>query len=116
MNDTNQTEDHNHQLEVKSLWNRSFILLILVSLITAMSFNMVYVIISKYALEVTPSLTIAGVIAGIFSIAALIIRPIAGVTADTMNKKKIMYHRKLVNYDCIVWLYIFIQCTYLVFL
>ncbi|BAM46656.1 MFS transporter [Amphibacillus xylanus] len=89
MNDTNQTEDHNHQLEVKSLWNRSFILLILVSLITAMSFNMVYVIISKYALEVTPSLTIAGVIAGIFSIAALIIRPIAGVTADTMNKKRL---------------------------
>ncbi|NMA90358.1 MAG: MFS transporter [Amphibacillus sp.] len=89
MNDTNQTEDHNHQLEVKSLWNRSFILLILVSLITAMSFNMVYVIISKYALEVTPSLTIAGVIAGIFSIAALIIRPIAGATADTMNKKRL---------------------------
>ena len=50
---------------------------------------MVYVIISKYALEVTPSLTIAGVIAGIFSIAALIIRPIAGVTADTMNKKRL---------------------------
>lgn len=82
MDESNQTEDG-----VKSLWNKSFILLILVSLITAMSFNMVYVVISKYALEVTTSLTIAGVIAGIFSIAALMIRPIAGVTADSVNKK-----------------------------
>lgn len=82
MNVPKQTED-----AMKSLWNQSFILLIIVSLITAMSFNMVYVIISKYALEVTTSLTIAGVIAGIFSISALIIRPIAGVTADTVNKK-----------------------------
>lgn len=82
MDEPNQTIDG-----VKSLWNKSFILLILVSLITAMSFNMVYVVISKYALEVTSSLTIAGVIAGIFSIAALMIRPIAGITADSVNKK-----------------------------
>lgn len=82
MDEPNQTVDG-----VKSLWNKSFILLILVSLITAMSFNMVYVVISKYALEVTSSLTIAGVIAGIFSIAALMIRPIAGITADSVNKK-----------------------------
>ena len=82
MDEPNKTEDG-----VKSLWNKSFILLILVSLITAMSFNMVYVVVSKYALEVTTSLTIAGVIAGIFSIAALMIRPIAGVTADSVNKK-----------------------------
>jgi Arabinose efflux permease len=72
---------------VKPLWNASFIFLILVSLITAMGFNMVYVIISKYALGVTASLTIAGVISGIFSIAALVIRPFAGMTADTVNKK-----------------------------
>ena len=82
-----KTEEYQNEEVEDSLWNKSFILLIIVSLITAMSFNMVYVVISKYALEVTSSLTIAGVIAGIFSIAALIIRPIAGVTADTVNKK-----------------------------
>ncbi len=72
---------------VTKLLNGPFILLIIVSFITAMSFNMVYVTISKYALEVTPSLTIAGIIAGVFSISALLIRPIAGVTADSVNKK-----------------------------
>lgn len=73
--------------DAKSLWNASFIFLILVSLITAMGFNMVYVIISKYAMGITASLTIAGVISGIFSIAALVIRPFAGMTVDNVNKK-----------------------------
>jgi MFS family permease len=72
---------------VKSLWNTSYLLLILVSLITAMGFNMVYVIISKYAMGITASLTIAGVASGIFSIAALVIRPFAGMTVDKFNKK-----------------------------
>ncbi len=74
---------------VKSLWNASFLFLILISLFTAMGFNMVYVIISKYAMGFTSSLTIAGVISGIFSIAALIIRPFAGLTVDSVNKKSL---------------------------
>ncbi|MBU9719900.1 MULTISPECIES: MFS transporter [Bacillaceae] len=72
---------------VKSLWNTPFIFLVLISFITAMSFNMIYVIISKYAMGVTSSLTIAGFVAGVFSIAALIIRPFAGMTVDMVNKK-----------------------------
>lgn len=74
---------------VKSLWNKSFILLMLVSFITAMGFNMIYIIISKYAMGITTSLTIAGIIAGSFSIAALIIRPFAGMTVDRVNKKSL---------------------------
>lgn len=89
MNDKKEGIEPDNDDGVTSIWNKSFILLILVSLITAMSFNMVYVVISKYALEVTSSLSIAGVIAGTFSIAALIIRPFAGATADTVNKKKL---------------------------
>lgn len=89
MNDKKEGIEPDNDDGVRSIWNKSFILLILVSLITAMSFNMVYVVISKYALEVTSSLSIAGVIAGTFSIAALIIRPFAGATADTVNKKKL---------------------------
>lgn len=79
---TNQFEDG-----VKSLWNTAFLLLMLISLITAMGFNMVYVIISKYAMGMTNSLAIAGVISGIFSIAALMIRPFSGVIVDRLNKK-----------------------------
>src|SRR5690554_2873747 len=61
----------------------------LVSLITNMGFNMVYVIISKYALRISDSLSIAGIIAGMFSISALVVRPLAGVTVDRVNKKQL---------------------------
>lgn len=71
----------------KKLWNISFIFLIVVSLITAMGFNMVYVMISKYAMEITDSLVVAGVISGIFSIAALVMRPFSGAFVDSFNKK-----------------------------
>ena len=74
---------------VRSLWNTSFVFLMLVSFITAMGFNMVYIIVSKYAMQITSSLTIAGVVSGIFSIAALVIRPFAGMTVDTVNKKSL---------------------------
>lgn len=73
----------------KSLWNRSYIYLMLVSLITNMGFNMVYVIISKYVLRISDSLSIAGIIAGMFSISALVVRPLAGVTVDRVNKKQL---------------------------
>jgi MFS family permease len=87
MRPKNIKEEDKIEQGVKSLWNTSFIFLILVSLITAMAFSMVYVIISKYAMGITSSLTTAGVISGIFSIAALLTRPFAGMTADNVNKK-----------------------------
>ncbi len=82
-----KTNDQDNQNNKNTLWNKSFIFLVLISFITAMGFNMVYTIISKYAMEMQDSLAIAGVISGIFSIAALVVRPFAGMTVDTFNKK-----------------------------
>ena len=72
---------------VERLWNKGFIFLILVSLLTSMGFNMVYVMISNYAMVINKSLAVAGLISGIFSISALLVRPIAGVSVDFFNKK-----------------------------
>lgn len=72
---------------VEKLWNKGFIFLLLVSLLTSMSFNMVYVMISNYAMVINKSLAVAGLISGIFSISALLVRPIAGMTVDFFNKK-----------------------------
>lgn len=69
------------------LWNGPYVFLIMISLITAMGFNMVYIMISKYSMQITASLTVAGMISGIFSIAALVMRPFAGLTVDIFNKK-----------------------------
>ncbi|HEX2946348.1 MAG TPA: MFS transporter [Clostridia bacterium] len=79
----------NRQVNANKLWTKSFIFLIMVSFITAMGFNMIYTTISKYAMDIMNSLTVAGVVSGIFSVAALVVRPIAGVTADRFNKKKL---------------------------
>jgi MFS family permease len=74
---------------VNALWNKSYIFLFMISILTSMGFNMVYVMISNYAMEINNSLAIAGVIAGIFSIAALVVRPFAGMSVDIFNKKNL---------------------------
>jgi predicted MFS family arabinose efflux permease len=72
------------------LWNKNYIILILVNIFFAFSFNMVSTILSKYLVQLGMALTATGVVLGIFSITALIIRPISGVAADRLNKKNIL--------------------------
>jgi Arabinose efflux permease len=72
----------------ETLLNRDFILLIVISLITSFGYNMVSTLVSSYAIELGSNLTVAGTIAGIFSIAALFSRPFSGYASDILNKKK----------------------------
>ena len=51
---------------------------------------MVTPVLSKYAVSLGASLTVAGTIAGLFSIAALVIRSFSGVVADRLNNKWLM--------------------------
>ena len=69
------------------MWNKYYITLLLIGLITSLSFSMLYTIISAYAVEIGSSLSLAGVVAGVFSISALVLRPISGLIADRRNKK-----------------------------
>lgn len=73
----------------ESLLNHGFIILVTVSLITALGFNMITTLISSYALTYGTQLTAVGFISGIFSITALIFRPIGGFISDILNKKRI---------------------------
>jgi len=87
MDPKNNEADASSDITIKTIWNASFIFLMIVSFITAMCFNMVYITISKYSKGITDSLTIVGFLSGMFSIAALVIRPFAGLTSDLFNKK-----------------------------
>ncbi len=69
------------------LLNRTYLLLTLVNLITAFGFSMIATIVSSYAVSLGAGLTLAGTLAGIFSISALIIRPFSGVALDILNKR-----------------------------
>jgi MFS family permease len=64
----------------------TYILLIVVNLVTAFGFSMIATIISSYAITMGAGLTLAGIMAGIFSLSALCIRPISGIAIDRLNK------------------------------
>lgn len=72
-----------------TLLNKDFILLIIISLITSFGYNMISTLVSSYAIELGSNLTVAGTIAGMFSIAALFSRPFSGYASDVYNRKKI---------------------------
>lgn len=61
-------------------------LLIIVNLVTAFGYSMIATIISSYAITMGAGLTLAGIMAGIFSLSALCIRPISGIAIDMLNK------------------------------
>lgn len=73
----------------KKLLNKSFLLLIVISLATSMGYSMISTLVSSYAVSFGAQLSAAGVIAGIFSISALICRPFGGYITDRLNKKRL---------------------------
>ena len=73
----------------EKLMNAGFLILIAVSLITALGFNMITTLISSYAVSFGTELTAVGLISGIFSITALFFRPVGGFLSDFLNKKRV---------------------------
>ena len=73
--------------EYKSFINRPFLFLCFMNFLINIVFNMTSPIIPRYAISLGASATISGVLAGIFSITALIVRPFSGALADNVNKK-----------------------------
>lgn len=78
------------------LWTRNYILLIIANLFSAFSFNMVSTILSKYMVALGATLTVAGTVVGIFSIMALVVRPVSGVVSDRYSKRNILIFSNLV--------------------
>lgn len=66
-----------------------YCLLSLVNLITALSYSMIASIVSSYAMTLGAGLTMAGALAGIYSLSALVVRPFSGIAMDTLNKRNI---------------------------
>lgn len=71
----------------KKLLNKNFLLLIVISLVTSLGYSMISTLVSSYAVSFGAQLTAAGVIAGVFSISALVCRPFGGYITDLLNKK-----------------------------
>jgi MFS family permease len=69
----------------EKLWNKHYILVLLVNTLNAFSFFMVATILSKYLVNIGTTVTMAGFIVGLFSLTSLCCRPISGIMADRLS-------------------------------
>lgn len=67
------------------LWNKQYILVLLISTLSSFSFFMVVTILSKYLTGIGITISLAGVIVGLFSLTSLFSRPFCGLMADRLN-------------------------------
>lgn len=72
------------------LWNRSYILVIVISTMSAFSFYMVATILSKYLVGIGTTLALAGFIVGLFSLTSLFSRPFCGLMVDRLNNTNLL--------------------------
>lgn len=77
-------------LQVGKLWNSNFIILLMINILSYMAFNLVSPLLSKHVINLGVSLSMAGVIVGLFAITALFIGPFGGILTDRTNKKYVM--------------------------
>lgn len=76
--------------EVEKLWNSSYILMLIINALIFVGFTMMTPVLPKYAISLGATMSIAGLIAGIFAITSIAIRPFAGFSTDKFNKKKLL--------------------------
>lgn len=73
------------------LWGFGYIMVLLVSLLSAFSFYTNQTILSKYLTgDLNVPMAVAGSIVGLFSLTSLFCRPLCGVMADRLNKKVLL--------------------------
>ena len=75
----------------EKLWNRNYIMVLVVCTLSAFSFYTNQTILSKHLTgNIGASMTLAGTIVGLFSLTSLFCRPFCGVMADRLNKVLLM--------------------------
>lgn len=78
------------QSKVENLWNFSFILMLIINALVFIGFTMMTPILPKYTISLGATMSIAGLVAGIFAITSIIVRPFAGFSTDRFNKKHLL--------------------------
>ena len=79
-----------HSNEPSTLWNGNFIMVLVFGFIAGTATQMVNPLLSKYAVSLGATLTLAGTIFGLHSGVALLARPFSGAASDLFNRKYVM--------------------------
>lgn len=82
------------------LWNKTYILVLILSTLNQSVSQMVTPFISKYAISLGAPMTIAATISGLMSISALFLRPVSGLFSDRYNRKRIITITSIVTAIC----------------
>lgn len=86
-----------HAKPTAALWSPLFIALFLLNTLTSAGFYMTMPTLPKYALRVGMTLAQAGLLTGVFSVVAIVVRPLAGLLADRSNQKTMLIVANVCN-------------------
>jgi MFS family permease len=81
----------NPEHENNILWTKDFFLTSLSNLFLFFSFHLLTPILPVYVVEMGGDKFAAGMVVGIFTVSALVIRPFAGGALDALDRKKVLY-------------------------
>lgn len=92
----------NHSESPDKLWNAGFLHLMFVNILNYSAFGIIVPLIPPFVVKLGANLAYAGIIAGVFSITALLTRPFTGLIGDRFNKKKLLIVSMVINGAAIV--------------
>lgn len=75
--------------EKQQLFTKNYILLMLSGLVVSFGYSMIAPLVTSYGVSLGAGLTAAGALTGIYSIAALVIRPFSGYASDVFEKRSV---------------------------
>lgn len=81
----------NQQTAKPPLWTKNFIFIMLVNLFVFLSFQMLLPTMPLYVQALGATEDIVGLVAGVFTITAVILRPFAGRALDTQGRKRVYF-------------------------
>ena len=84
-----------------TLWNKTYIMLLVLGVSSGSASQMVNPIVSKYAVSLGTSLTLAGTLSAIMSMTSLFCRPFSGFASDRFNRKLLMIISTSVTALCV---------------
>ncbi|MDO5425405.1 MAG: MFS transporter [Eubacteriales bacterium] len=76
--------------EKSGLWTKPYILLSVTNFFAWLSYNMITPVLTGYMGTLGASVSICGIVGGLFAFTSLFSRPVSGVLADTKNRKHLM--------------------------
>ncbi|MBR2592135.1 MAG: MFS transporter [Oscillospiraceae bacterium] len=82
--------DEKKTVGTEKVWNRSFICVFLTSMFLNSAFWTIVPMVSSYCLELRSDLKTASAVASLMSMAAMFLRPVAGMISDQVNRKRLI--------------------------